>query len=110
MSDFSYNASFGAARKRAPRALKAGFGDGYEQRVGDGINVDLEVWDLTFQNRNATDADAIEAFFALKAGVTAFTWTPTGLSEVTVVCRQWSRSFAEPGKNTITASFERVLG
>lgn len=110
MSDFTYTPSFGAARKRAPRALVARFGDGYEQRVGDGINVDLHMWDVAFQNRSGTDADAIETFFALKAGVTAFTWTPAGGSEITVVCREWHRSFAETNKNTITATFEQVLG
>lgn len=110
MSDFTYQPSYGASRKRKPRALVAAFGDGYEQRVGDGVNVDLVEWELVFQNRNATDADAIEAFFALKAAVTAFTWTPSGGSEITVVCRQWSRSYAEAGKNTITATFEQVLG
>ena len=108
MSDFTYTPSFGASRKRKPRALQAAFGDGYEQRVGDGINVDLVVWDLTFQNRGATEADAIETFLALKAAVTAFTWTPAGGSEITVVCREWNRSFAESNKNTITANFEQV--
>ena len=110
MSDFTYTPSYGAARKRKPRALVSQFGDGYEQRVGDGINVDLHMWSLQFQNRNATDADAIETFLALKAGVTTFTWTPSGFSEVTVVCREWSRSLNGPGSNTVTATFEQVLG
>lgn len=109
MSDFTYTPSFGATRRRKPRALTAAYGDGYEQRVADGINVDLAVWDVTFQNRSGTDADAIEDFFELKAGVTAFTWTPAGGSEITVVCRQWSRGFAETNKNTITATFEQVM-
>lgn len=110
MSDFTYNPSYGASRKRKPRARVASFGDGYEQRTGDGINVDLAVWDITFQNRSATDADAIETFLALKAAVTAFTWTPVGMSEITVVCRSWQRGMAETNKNTITATFEQVLG
>lgn len=90
--------------------LVAPFGDGYEQRTGDGINKDLHVWDLVFDNRNSTDADAIESFLTTKAGVTAFTWTPVGFSEITVVCREWTRGLPGAGANTITTSFEQVLG
>lgn len=109
MSDFTYNPSYNARRKRKPVVRAAKFGDGYEQRTPAGINNDLAVWDLTFANRNQADADAIELLFTTKAGVTAFTWTPVGLSEVLVVCKEWDRAFAEPGKSTITATFEQVM-
>ena len=108
MSDFEYQPSYGAQVESAPRVLSARFGDGYEQRVGDGINTDLARWSLTF-TRVAADITAIAAFLSLKAGITAFTWTPDGESEITVVCRQWTRGRIANGLQTLSATFEQVM-
>ena len=49
------------------RLLQAQFGDGYEQRAGDGINADRVKWSLTWNAVTNEEADAIE--LALRGGV-----------------------------------------
>jgi phage-related protein len=108
MSDFTYNVSAATQLRRQPRVLVAPYGDGYEQRVQDGINANPQSWNVVF-TRGDTDVAAIEAFFELKAGVTAFTWTPPGKSEIKVVCRSWSRGFSGVNNNTLNATFDQVF-
>ena len=55
-----------------PRVRIQKFGDGYEQRLVDGINNINESYSLSFTNRDKTEADDILAFFDTNAGVTAF--------------------------------------
>lgn len=59
------------------RILKASFGDGYEQRAGDGLNTRAQSWSLTF---NGTEAEVqpIQDFLDARAGVESFYWTPPG--------------------------------
>jgi phage-related protein len=65
-------------RGTKPRTLSVQFGDGYTQRLRDGINVLNESWDLSFKNRSIVDIRLMKAFLETKAGVTSFTWTPPG--------------------------------
>lgn len=58
-----------------PRIRTAAFGDGYEQRLADGINNAPRSWALTF-TRPTTEADAILAFFETANGLDSFDWTP----------------------------------
>ena len=109
MSDFTYQPAYGAQIDYEPRVRLATFGDGYEQRAGDGINNTLLRWSLTF-TRATADIDAIGSFLATKAATTAFTWTPDGESEITVICRRWSRGRTAQGVQSITATFEQVPG
>lgn len=109
MSDFDYQPAYGAQRSKTPRVRNASFGDGYQQRVADGINTQPATWNLTF-NVTKADADAIESFFEGKGGVESFTWTPSGMSEVTVKCSDWSRSITSPNTATISATFMQVFG
>jgi len=108
MSDFAYQPAYGARIDHEPRVVAAEFGDGYQQRVGDGINTDPQTWELAF-NRLLADIDAIEVFFALKAGVTAFSWTPEGGSEISVVCPRWQRIKSSHVVESINATFRQVF-
>lgn len=107
MSDFTYQPTYGAKVAHAPRVRVAPFGDGYEQRVADGINVDMQSWDLTFVKATAT-IDAIDTQLSGYGSVTRFTWTPKGKSEIKVVCRQWTRTYSDKGVDTLTAKFDQV--
>ena len=53
----------------------AQFGDGYIQKVADGINNEKQTWPLTFTKRKA-DAEAIAAFLDLHKGAKSFAWKP----------------------------------
>lgn len=109
MSDFNYVPAYASQLRVTPRARSAKFGDGYEQRVADGINTQPQVWQLTFTNVDTATADAIEAALEGYAGVTAFTWTPTGKSQIRVLCRDITRSYPTANMSTITCVFEQVF-
>lgn len=109
MSTFSYTPEFGASKQIKPSVSVIKFGDGYENRIAKGLNTILEVWTLTFQNRDQTEADAIDTFLRTQAAVTAFDWTPPGASTSRrFVCREWSRSVNKANLFTINATFEEV--
>lgn len=98
-----------ASLQAKPRVRLVTFGDGYQQRVADGINNAPRSWQLSFTRPNA-EADAIEAFFAARSGVEAFDWTPPYGAAGKWVAREWSASLIGPVAKTITATFEEVFG
>lgn len=75
----SPNPSYNSPKNKSFRVLQATFGDGYMQRVGDGINTVSETWDLTWDLLTVVQADAITDFFDARGGTEAFVWvTPDG--------------------------------
>lgn len=109
MATFTYTPDYPAQVEYRPRVRVAQFGDGYQQRVADGINTAMDAWSLTFTVRTDTEASAIRDFLAARGGYEAFDWTPPNESTaIRVVCREWSRAFDHTNKNTVTARFERT--
>ena len=62
-------------RSSTPRVLMQSFGDGYEQRLVQGINNITEEYAVSFVNRAKAEADDIMAFFDTNGGATAFDFT-----------------------------------
>ena len=101
----------GFTRKTTPRVFKADFGDGYSQRVGNGINVLNETFSINFANRPKADIDQITNFLETKAGVTSFDFTyAEGGSETTikVLCSDWSQSWSYDDYYNLQTKLERV--
>lgn len=73
MKELTWRPQGGVEPTVTHRIKSAQFGDGYTQRVGDGINTRKEVWPLTFLGRKA-EIEAIKAFFDEHAGHKAFLW------------------------------------
>ena len=109
MATFIWAPDWRAQQQRRPRVRVAQFGDGYQQRSADGINADPRVWQLTFGNRDDTEAAAIEAFLAARGALEAFDWTPPTGSAGTWVCPQWASTLETYGATTITATFSEVF-
>lgn len=109
MATFTWIPSKGFASDYKPRTLEAKFGDGYSQRVPDGINTNLAKWSLQFRNISLTTSDEIIAFLDARKGTEAFTWTPPGKSQsVSVICKEYTESYIAPVARTIQAKFEQV--
>ncbi|HEY6965907.1 MAG TPA: phage tail protein [Burkholderiales bacterium] len=108
MSDFTYSPDDSPDKDVEPRVLEAKYGDGYAQVVGDGINTLQSKWSVNF-TRDAATIDAIESFLETKAGVTSFTWTPPGGTEIRVRCKKWRRSLIAFTWHRLQADFERVF-
>lgn len=111
MADFTYVPSRGFTTETSPRVLTAAFGDGYIQKIGDGINTLVQSWNLQFNSNSITDITAIQSFFETKAGVISFTWRPpTESTDISVICPKWSKTYESEFSASISATFERWYG
>lgn len=103
-----------ASRELEPRVLVAQFGDGYAQRRPAGINTQDEIWSLTFSNRSAAVAAAIDDFLKARNGVDVFVWTPPRQSTaLNVICPEWSIAYGDLANDgarvmNINAKFQQV--
>ena len=80
--------------ENAPKVRAVKFGDGYEQRVADGINNDPQKWTMAFTRRSGTDVDGVYDFMKARGAVESFEWTPRGESTPRkFICRKWTRRF-----------------
>ena len=116
----------GYTRQTQPRVLTAQFGDGYSQRLIDGINPLQETINVSFKTREKAEIDHIISFFESKGGVTAFTFTvdqqyysSPGTSSETdvtssdelalkVICSSWNKTHDYGDYWSATATFTRV--
>lgn len=108
MAVFTWVPVYGASRTIAPRVRTVNFGDGYEQRVGDGINLLKHSWSLTFRGQPST-IDAIDAFLTARAGIESFTWSPKGANPAQYICKSWVAVEDSFNVKSLTATFERVF-
>lgn len=108
MSDFNYVPLSNASVKRAPRFRKASFGDGYSQRIVDGINANPQEWSLMFRDDKST-IQAIDDYLSAKGGADSFTWTTPKGEEITVVCESWSMVHISPLAGELSATFVQVF-
>ena len=96
------------------RVIKIQFGDGYEQRVQEGINNITQNFSVSFNNRPKAEIDDIMAFLDNKAGTTAFdfTYPDTNASgnerTVKVVCEDYTQTYSFDDFYSCTATFRRV--
>lgn len=103
-------ADYGASKKAAPNVRIAQFGSGYSQRSTLGINQDKKVWQLSWTNRTATDANTIEDFLEARGGVEAFNWSPPDeTSSYVWTCSSWSKTMPYSNLFNIQAVFEEVF-
>lgn len=109
MSTFIWSPAYGAALAVEPRVRVASFGDGYQQRVGDGINSQPRSWSLSFSQLRA-NIDAIEAFLTAHAGVESFDWTPPTGAAGKWICQSWSRAHSAKQVQAINCTFIEVFG
>jgi phage-related protein len=104
------NADYGASKKAEPNVRVAQFGSGYSQRSTFGINQDKKVWTLSWQNRTATDANAIEDFLEARAGVESFDWAPPDETNTYKwICKSWTKTMPYCNLFNIEATFEEVF-
>lgn len=94
-----------------PRVRTSRFGDGYSQRIGDGLNRRPQMWSVRFSEVDNAIADEIIAFLRACDGVEAFDYTPLWhTSALKFICPRWSRVQADkPQCSDITATFEQVF-
>jgi phage-related protein len=101
----------------APRVLQISFGDGYEQRIADGINSINETYSLSFKTRLKEDIDDIVSFLDAQKNVAKFLYTMpdsnnttrTGEKDVKVVATNYSITYDYEDFYSLTLSLKRVF-
>lgn len=109
MATFTATPDNGASADLKPNVRAIKFGDGYEQRQGNGLNTMAKVWPLTFSLRSDVEKDYIKDFLEARAGVESFTWVDIDGDTGKYVCRSWNIRKDRFNLNTITAKFEQVF-
>lgn len=108
------NPDRGFTRKNTAKIFRAEFGDGYEQRIANGINNLGQTLDVSFVNRPKDEIDDIVNFFESKNGVSAFTFriadtNDTGNEEaIKVYVEEWSQTWKYDDYYDLKATFKRV--
>jgi len=98
-----------------PRVLVAKFGDGYEQRVRDGINNVQRTFSITFKNQPKAIIDDIAGYFNSLGGVDNFSFTIPDSNEsgseetLKVVCDTWTKTYSYDEFYNLTATLREVF-
>lgn len=114
-SSFEAVADRGLSRQSKHRVLTARFGDGYEQRVRDGINTKEDMFNISFKNREAEDIALIAGFLDDKAAtnfdfVITDTFSSGSLSTSTlkVVCDGYNINYDRENFQSLNCQLRRV--
>lgn len=111
---FTWAHSYGSPRKTKFSLSTAKFGDGYQQRVGTGINNIMQTWDLRFIGKSESVAQAIVSFLEARSEGLSFDWTPLFLNPnsqaIRVICKEYDVNPSTHGAFDISATFEQVYG
>ena len=96
----------GFTKRVKHRLLVAKFGDGYEQRVRDGINTQEATFNFAFKNRPWEEIEVLSAFLDAKAGLSF----DAIVSEETVkvVCENYDINYGQNDIHTLTGNFRKV--
>ena len=113
--DFWWKPSYNAKINLKPRIKVNRFGNGYEQRVNDGINNNLMELTLNFDNRSEIEAVSILHFLNARNAQQAFIYNlPTIYAKsnsnlnTEFVCPEWSPTYISYNNYSIEAIFIEV--
>lgn len=106
---FTWIPDYGSGIDAKADVITAGFGDGYSQRVPNGINWLQKTVNLTF-TQEIPVVEEIIAFFEARAGVEYFLFTPPRESSTGKwVCSTWKRDYTKTRLDRVSATFTRVF-
>ncbi|HEJ9485622.1 TPA: phage tail protein [Proteus mirabilis] len=106
--EFIWRPEFGYQVSHEPKVKVAKFGNGYEQRVKDGINNQLKTYQLSFI-KTAEIGKKIDLFLQERGAVRSFLWlTSDDNTKRRFVCRSWQTTPNNTVWN-ISCTFEEVV-
>jgi phage-related protein len=94
-----------------PRVLNSEMGDGWIQRIEDGLNSDMPALTLTWTNLSVAEATYINDFFKTRKGVTKFEYQPPHINysaQKNFVCQDWSADLSSPNTYNVVATLQEV--
>ena len=113
--NFWWKPSYTSKISNTPRVKINSFGNGYQQRVQDGLNNNLIQFSLNFDNRSENETVSILYFLKQRAGSESFIYNlPTIYSKSTsdlntsFICLQWDVNFISYNNYSISMEFIEV--
>ena len=108
---FFWVPTYGSAVTSEPRLKTISFGDGYEQRLNDGINNKLLNLSVKFNGRTHNQARMILHFLDARGGKESFVFEPPVPynKNKLFVCKNWSSSNDFYNNINIECSFQEVV-
>lgn len=113
--DFWWKSSYNAKIDNKPRIRYNQFGNGYQQRIPDGLNTNLVEFNLTFENRSELETVSILYFLRQRNGQESFIYNlPTIYSKSSTdlstrfICPEWGSSYISYNNYTIDCKFIEV--
>lgn len=98
------------ATTRTPAVLLAQYGDGYEQRLANGINPRRLAASVVWNALTAADALIISNIFEGLGGVSPFTYAlPPDATVRRWLCESWTQTAIDRYGATITAEWREVF-
>lgn len=80
--------------KTEPRLQVSQFGDGYQQRIIDGLNAEKRTWSLQFNGRHSEIITAMDAYLTALRGSQFPFFDPVTKTIVQVFCDNWNVNWA----------------
>lgn len=77
-SDVSGKITINSQKTTTNRLLIAQYGNGYGQYANDGLNSNIDKWNIEIAPIDASIKASWEAFYAAVGNIYVFTWTPPG--------------------------------
>jgi len=111
--NFFWKPSYTSNANFEPNVIKIQFGNGYQQRINNGINSDLMKFDASFDNRLETEAVSMLHFLDQRGGQQSFIYNvPTIYSKINFntrfVAPNWNVSYNSYNNYSIKVKIEEV--
>jgi phage-related protein len=111
--EFYWKPSYSTVAQASPRINRVKFGNGYEQRIPDGMNTDLITLNLEFANRKESETVAILHFLDQMNGQISFIYNvPTIYNKSSFntrfICPSWETTYNFYQNYSVKATFEEV--
>jgi len=111
---FLWTPSYNVATTHAPKVNSVTFGNGYEQRIPDGLYTGLIKMEMTFEMRSDAEAKAILHFLRVRKGASSFViknlpeiYGDSGYKK-RFICPSFNSTFAFFNNHSIKASFSET--
>lgn len=113
--NFWWKPSYNAKISEKPRIKINQFGNGYQQRLDDGLNDNLIEFNLLFENRNEKEAVSILHFLKTRNGQQSFVYNlptiyakPSNSLKTRFICLEWSSNYVSYNNYSIDCGFIEV--
>lgn len=115
ISNFLWKPSYNSKINNQPKIKVLKFGNGYEQRIIDGLNNELKEINLIFENRNEKETVSMLHFLDLKGAQESFVYNiPTvflkgnNTLNTRFICTEWASSYISYNNYTIETKLREV--